>query len=92
MKPVAKSMPANAIASTKKIAPILVASTVTVLVTRLSSFCSGLGSSPTLWVRWAIFPNSVSIAAAKTTAVPVQATHGFPLRPYSAARRVTIGV
>jgi len=43
---------------------------VTIRVTRVISRWSGLGSSTTDWVRWAMAPISVVIPVAHTTAVP----------------------
>ena len=60
----ARFMPAMATARKKKRTPMATAMTVTIRVTTAISFCNGLSSSPKLWVRLAILPNSVRIPVA----------------------------
>ena len=66
----AKVMPVSALPNRKKTIPRLTAMTEMTRVRRLISFCSGLSSSFTVWVRLAMAPISVLMPVAMTTARP----------------------
>ena len=78
IKPSASRMPASQTDKAKNSAPTPTAIKVTTLVTTAISICSGLSSSPTLWVSRAILPNSVSMPVANTTRLARTRDHAGP--------------